>query len=298
MTTAKTSNRPVKTFKTYQEVVERTDERKQRLVSLLGLVGEVGDLHSMIKKLLVQKDSPTFRNDIREEFGDLLWYMTSLASLYKISLEEIASHNAKKALSLYSTGTLQRFDDKFEEDERLPRQFTIRFTERPVKARTSIKVTMNGVDIGDPLTDNSHNDDGYRYHDAFHLAYASVLGWSPVVRGMLKKKRKSKKRIDEVEDGARARVIEEAVSILVFNQAEGRGWYAESSAVDIGLLKVIRKMVAGLEVKVCTAKQWQSAICQGFAAFNALKENCGGDLLVNLDTTSLTYQPHTKKGIQ
>ena len=82
-------------FAEYQAMVERTDERRSRAVSLMGLVGEVGDLHSMMKKLLLQKDNPAFRTELREEFGDLLWYLTSLASLYEIPLEEIAKANAE-----------------------------------------------------------------------------------------------------------------------------------------------------------------------------------------------------------
>jgi NTP pyrophosphatase (non-canonical NTP hydrolase) len=247
--------KPVRSFGEYQKIVEQTDERKKQLVSLLGLVGEVGDLHSMIKKLLIQKDNPTFQRDLREEFGDLLWYLTSLASLYKISLEDIATHNAQKTLNLYSAGSKPAFDTTFSEDERLPRNFTICFAETGIGKKNVIKVTINGVTIGDPLTDNSHTNDGYRYHDAFHLAYAAVLGWSPVVRGMLKRKRKSKRKVDEIEDGARARIIEEAVSIVVFNQAEERNWYSDETSIDIGLLKLIKKLVSDLEVDLAPAKE-------------------------------------------
>ena len=101
------------TFVEYEQMVERTDERRSRTISLMGLVGEVGDLHSMMKKLLLQRDNPSFRNELREEFGDLLWYLTSLASLYKIPLQEIAESNAAKAESLYSAGGVPRFDANF-----------------------------------------------------------------------------------------------------------------------------------------------------------------------------------------
>lgn len=97
-------------FAEYQAMVEHTDERRSRAVSLMGLVGEVGDLHSMMKKLLLQKDNPAFRTELREEFGDLLWYLTSLASLYEIPLEEIAQANAAKAESLYTKGSVNIFD--------------------------------------------------------------------------------------------------------------------------------------------------------------------------------------------
>ncbi|WP_230413282.1 nucleoside triphosphate pyrophosphohydrolase family protein [Paraburkholderia antibiotica] len=278
------------TFSEYQAMVERTNERPSRAVSLMGLVGEVGDLHSMMKKLLIQKDNPLFRTELREEFGDLLWYLTSLASLYEIPLEEIARANAEKAESLYSEGSVNIFDSGFASDERLPRRFVVNFYEKPLERSLYVKVSVNDVVIGDALTDNSHEDDGYRYHDVFHLAYAAVLGWSPVCRALLKCKRKSDAKIDEVEDGARAAVIEEAVSILVFNQAEERGWYADRSSIDIGLLKTIRRMVTGLEVRSCTAKQWQQAICQGYAVFRELKKNSGGDVLVDLDKQRITYR--------
>lgn len=283
--------RSMTTFAEYQQMVERTDEKRQRAVALMGLVGEIGDLHSMMKKLLLQKDNPFFRTELREEFGDVLWYLTSLASLYKIPLQEIAESNATKAESLYSSGGVINFDGAYPVDERIPRTFTVNFYQKPLERSLYVKISVNGVVIGDALTDNAHQDDGYRFHDVFHLAYAAVLGWSPVTRTLLKCKRKSDAKIDEVEDGARASIIEEAVSILIFNQAEERGWYAEPSSVDIGLLKTIRRMVSGLEVKACTAKQWQNAISQGYVAFAALKEHAGGEISVDLDKQTLRHRP-------
>lgn len=284
-------------FSEYQAMVQRTNERPSCAASLLGLVGEVGDLHSMMKKLLLQKNNPLFRTELREEFGDLLWYLTSLASLHEIPLEEIARANAEKAESLYSEGSINIFDSSFPADEQLPRRFVVNFYEKPLERNLYVKVSVHDVVIGDALTDNSHEDDGYRYHDVFHLAYAAVLGWSPVCRALLKCKRKSNAKIDEVEDGARAAIIEEAVSILVFNQAEERNWYADRSSIDIGLLKTIRRMVTGLEVQTCTAKQWQAAICQGYTVFKELKKNGGGNVTVDLDKQRLTYRiPAAAKG--
>ena len=42
-----------------------------------------------------------------------------------------------------------------------------------------------------------------RFHDIFHLSYAAILGWSPTVRALLRCKRKSDPRVDEVEDGGK-----------------------------------------------------------------------------------------------
>lgn len=286
----------ISTFADYQRVVERTDERHSRTISMLGLVGEVGDLHSMVKKLLIQKDDPMFRTELMEEFGDLLWYLTSMAALYHISLEEIAQSNAAKAESLYLKGAVNKFDHEYPLDERLPRRFVVNFYEKPLERGLYVKISVNGVVIGDALTDNSHEDDGYRYHDVFHLAYAAVLGWSPVCRSLLKCKRKSNSKIDEVEDGARAMIVEEAISILIFNQANERGWYADRSSIDISLLKTIRRMCVGLEVRACTAKQWQGSIHQGYAVFQCLKDNGGGNVTVDLDKQEIIYNVSNMEG--
>jgi hypothetical protein len=213
-----------------------------------------------------------------------------LAALYKIPLSEIATANAEKAESLYSPGVRSGFDSTFPSDERIPRKFLATFFEKPLGHGLYVKISVNGVTLGDALTDNANDDDGYRYHDVFHFAYAAVLGWSPVTRALLKCKRKSSPKIDEVQDGARAAIVEEAVSILVFNHAEERGWYSEKSSIDLGLLKTIRRMVTGLEVSSCTAKQWQNAVHQGYQAFAELKRHGGGDVAVDLDEQTISYR--------
>src|SRR3569833_2559195 len=113
----------IKAFSDYQKIVEQTDERNQRIVSLLGLVGEVGDLHSMFKKLILQRENGSFREELREEFGGVLWYLSSLASLQKISLQEIDDSNAEKAKQQKTKGTTPKNDSRYPEDERFPREF-------------------------------------------------------------------------------------------------------------------------------------------------------------------------------
>lgn len=283
--------KPIRTFAEYQAMVERTDERKKVIVSLLGLAGELGDLNSTFKKLVLQRDSRTLRGDLREDIGDILWYLTSLAVLHKIPLQEVARESARKAERLYSQGEVNHFDDGFDEEERLPRQFSVTFSEKRNAKQVLVRIMVSGVIVGDTLTDNAHKGDGYRYHDVFHLAYAAVLGWSPVIRSLLRRKRKSNSRIDEIEDGGRAAVVEEAISVLVFNEAPQRAWYSEESSVDIGLLKTIIRLTAGLEVHSCTAKQWKAAILQGYSAFKQLQQHRGGTVDVDLDRQTLTCHP-------
>ncbi|MFX5743284.1 pyrophosphatase, partial [Acinetobacter baumannii] len=81
---------------------------------------------------------------------------------------------------------------------------TIDVYERTVRGQVFVYQRSGGVFVGDRLTDNAAEPDDYRFHDVFHYAYIAVLGWSPVIRSLLRLKRKSVPKIDEVDDGARA----------------------------------------------------------------------------------------------
>ena len=105
------------------------------------------------------------------------------------------------------------------EGERLPRRFEVELVDVEGEDRQRVRVLINGKPFGAELTDNAYDPDGYRFHDVFHFAYAAVLGWSPITRALLRRKRKSRPLLDEVEDGGRAAVIEEGVAALAFDYA-------------------------------------------------------------------------------
>jgi hypothetical protein len=174
--------------------------------------------------------------------------------------------------------------------ETLPRKLDIQFLERERgKGRVEIILRANNINIGDRLTDNAAIDDGYRYHDAFHLAYVAVLGWSPVTRAIFRCKRKSNSQKDEVEDGARAIIIEEALTHTVFNYAVGHSLLKGLDRLDHNILKLIGRMVRNLEVGACELHEWQRAVLVGYEAFRSLKKNKGGWLSLDADTQSLAY---------
>jgi hypothetical protein len=103
------------------------------------------------------------------------------------------------------------YDAEYPAHEQMPRVFCVDFCEHKTDSKTSVTVLVDGKQIGNELTDNAHQEDGYRYHDIFHLSYLAVLGWSACMRKILGKKRKSCAYIDEVEDGARATSVEEGI---------------------------------------------------------------------------------------
>jgi NTP pyrophosphatase (non-canonical NTP hydrolase) len=233
-------------------------------------------------------------------YGGLLALLALVATTFKLSLMTIAAKNLQKIESRWRRTDAQYpklFDEEMSEFERLPREFDIEFVERKVGSRISVVQRCGRVNIGDPITDNRASPDHYRYHDVFHLAYVAHLGWSPVIRGLLKLKRKSQPLVDENQDGARAMIIEEAIATWIFNHARDNGEFFEDVEVgklEYGLLKQVHSLVAGYEVEQCPLWQWERAILDGFSVFRQLRDNGGGLVKVNMLERSLTYVAPTK----
>lgn len=184
---------------------------------------------------------------------------------------------------------LPDFDaEKFGPEEQLPRQFTIRVNQRP-SGRTYLQ--WNGVFIGDPLTDNIGDPDGYRFHDVFHLANAAILHWSPVMRALIKHKRKSVASYDEAEDGGRAIVVEEGVTAWIFAQAKDLRFFEGQTRVSLGILKTIGDFVKGFEVDRCPLKLWERSILQGYAVFREVRAAQGGWIIGDRAARTLSYRP-------
>ncbi len=358
------------TLNEYQEKAFATakinwNSPRGRNVPIFGAVGELGSLVSELKKTL--RDGPAYtegRDNLAEEFGDLLWYLAAVAShlgfrlqaltgklpkvrksrtpfehIYtlvgalaelvsvltrtgleprqrdaalakralgsavratlnaarheRLDLDQVLANNLRKVRGMFGPDTIRpapRFDAKYPEYERLPRKIAVQFLERKSgKDRVEVVLRVNDLNIGDRLTDNAVKDDGYRFHDAFHLAYAAVLGWSPVVRATFRCKRKTVPKVDEVQDGARAGIIEEAIAQTVFDYARDHSMLKDLDRLDHGILRVIQRMVRGLEVERCGLWEWQRAILVGFEAFRSLRSNHGGWLVLDAETRALAY---------
>jgi NTP pyrophosphatase (non-canonical NTP hydrolase) len=285
----------------YQREAKKTDRVPDRdadkaridlIVPLLGLAGEAGELLSEYKKHLRDGESHLlFKDRVSEELGDLLWYVANVATKFELSLTDIAKANLQKTVDRWGGGTTAAvvFDAEYSDDQRLPRRFELELSEVSIDGRTKIRATIDGQKIGDDLTDNADDPDGYRFHDVFHLAYVAVLGWSPVVRKLLKKKRKDNPQIDEVQDGGRAQVIDEGVAALVFDYAKAHKFLLGVSALDYQLLRTIKGVTSLLEVRERTMGEWQRAILMGFEIWREVVRNGGGRVLVDQDAKQLTY---------
>lgn len=210
-----------------------------------------------------------------------------------ILLYEASENNKQKIASRWPPARSYRgfFDDGLPEEEQLPRFLQIEFRERSRGDQKAVILRCNNINFGDRLTDNIEDPDGYRFHDIFHFAYAVHLGWSPVVRALLRSKRKSVPEIDEAQDGARAGIIEEAVAAIVFSRAKQLKFFEGLNHVDFDLLKTVKEFVAGFEVADVPLWQWEAAILDGYRVFRLLRDGPGGRVTLDLDRRALTFEP-------
>lgn len=274
--------------KTLQPLPRRSD---QLVVALLGLAGEAGAVLTAYKKQL--RDGPAdpgFRTRMREELGDVLWYLSTVAHQLNLDLGDIATANLTKITDRWRPTPADAipFDTDLDPHEQLPRQADFTFALTRDGDREISVLTCEDQQVGDPITDASHITDGYHFHDAFHLSYAAVLGWSPVMRALLGRKRRSNPETDEAEDGGRAIAIEEGITALVFGYASRHHYLEGKTHIDNDLLDTIQGMVAHLEVSAHRAADWEKAILTGFTAWRTLRRLGGGTVRLDLNTQSLT----------
>lgn len=182
------------------------------------------------------------------------------------------------------------FDSEYDEKEQLPRKFTVNFKAVEIGSKMKIVVSMNGIQVGDFIDDNSKENDFYRFHDVFHYTFATILGWSPCTRAMMKRKRKSNSAIDEFEDGARATITEESISLIIFNKAKQKNLFKKESKVSTSLLNQIKELTTPFEVTIRSKKDWEKAILKGYSLFHELIKNNGGKIHFDMLRRSAIYE--------
>lgn len=75
-------------------------------LSGMGLAGEAGEVCDLLKKI-VHHDRPldeAMRRKICHEMGDVLWYLTYLAGVLGLTLDEVANANVEKLRARYPDG--------------------------------------------------------------------------------------------------------------------------------------------------------------------------------------------------
>lgn len=237
--------------------------------------------------LLTLKANPSNPKTVLLSFADC--YLESLEAA-GMTLGQIVEYNIAKTRGRFlvpDPNTLPTFDDAFEAEERIPEHFEMRIVQRK-SGNTHIQ--WNGVFIGEPLTDNIRDEDGYRFHDVFHFAHASILHWSPTFRSLIKHKRKSNPRIDEAQDGGRAIVVEEGLTAWIFSRSKQFGFFTGHKSISFDMLKTIQQFVSGYEVEACPLKLWEDAILQGYEVFRNVRDNNGGTVIGDRKNRRVSYR--------
>ena len=227
-------------------------------------------------------------HDLLRAFSDR--YLQALQAA-RVSFSKIVHINIKKARGRFLDPDpllLPTFDSDFLDEERLPLQFEITISQRK-SGRSYLQ--WNGVFVGDPLTDNILDPDGYRFHDVFHLAHAAILHWSPTFRALIKHKRKSDPKVDEAQDGGRAIVVEEGLTAWVFSRAKHLDFFDGRNNISFDLLKTVQQFVQGYEVDNCPLKLWERAILDGYEVFRQVRDNNGGIVIGDREARTIRYMP-------
>ncbi len=90
-------------FEEYQDAASVTALYPNRLKNLeyptLGLAGEAGEVANIVKK--IQRDfggeiTDEIRAKLKDELGDVLWYISACADELNLTLTEIAEFNVEK----------------------------------------------------------------------------------------------------------------------------------------------------------------------------------------------------------
>jgi NTP pyrophosphatase (non-canonical NTP hydrolase) len=90
-------------FEEYQSEASQTALYPRRMSNLeyptLGLAGEAGEVANIVKK--IQRDNAGVINDeirikLKDELGDVLWYISACADELGLTLTEIAEYNVNK----------------------------------------------------------------------------------------------------------------------------------------------------------------------------------------------------------
>ncbi len=100
-------------FNKYQKEAEKLiseDGRKDMITNgVLGLAGEAGECCDLVKKFKYQGHELD-KEKLKDELGDVLWYIAETATGLGISLEEVAEYNLDKLHKRYHGSKFNKED--------------------------------------------------------------------------------------------------------------------------------------------------------------------------------------------
>lgn len=149
-----------------EKAPELGDSDKLIVWILMGLAGETGELVDSLKKGIYHKHGIDYEK-VAYEIGDVLWYLTSLATNLDYTLSEIMHMNITKLRKRYPNG--------FSSEDSLKRVDTL--PEKSLTEKTSEKSSEETAPVGqDPHNLDAEDLEYYKdLEDTTDLAYSEYL---------------------------------------------------------------------------------------------------------------------------
>ena len=101
-------------FKDYQQKAKHTAKYpvigQGVIYPTLGLANEAGEVAGKIKKIFRDKEgmiTDSDREALKAELGDVLWYLSQVATELNLVLDDIAEYNIAKLLDRQARGKIQ-----------------------------------------------------------------------------------------------------------------------------------------------------------------------------------------------
>ncbi|MCQ3811788.1 MAG: nucleoside triphosphate pyrophosphohydrolase family protein [Acidimicrobiia bacterium] len=114
------------------ETDQMDDQEEAVKIALFGIAGEAGSVVSEGKKWFRDAGlSQGLEENVKEELGDLLWYVAALARRLNIDLNQVIQENLQKTRELWSSdmGPLPDYDDHRFPEQKFLRNMEVRFVE-------------------------------------------------------------------------------------------------------------------------------------------------------------------------
>lgn len=101
-------NKEIMEMNEYQYLAGRTrnnelDKNKELSNYSMGLAGETGEVVDLLKKIVFHGHKMDLEK-LKDELGDVLWYVANLATTLDLNLEDIAEFNIEKLQKRYPRG--------------------------------------------------------------------------------------------------------------------------------------------------------------------------------------------------
>jgi NTP pyrophosphatase (non-canonical NTP hydrolase) len=144
--------------------------------TLMALVAAVGRLAA------IQCAHTLDRDVLGERLAEIFSVLVQASNEAGVTLEKAAEKNLIKTFDRWPIKMTPHplFDENECREEQLPRKMVIDIFERIINKDTPnqkeyVLQRSNEILIGDRVTDNILEPDGYRFHDVFHYAYAAII---------------------------------------------------------------------------------------------------------------------------